>query len=1116
MPVLIQIVWIATCALALCVYAGWGAARLGLPASLRPQGALLVPLIGYAVAIWVAYLGVSSILSLRWSLALLLVIATALNLLAWGRGARPQPLAAAREHAAPLGLFVVTLLAGVLPLLHYGYATTIGEGWDTESYLPLAQHLNDYSLARIPDAPISPMRGLVSNPPAIGVTLGYSALQGMTMLLSGQTALATFAPLVALLRALGVLAIYAWLRATMGLGRAAALLAAALASAGALLLWVGYFNFAMQMAGWPLLALGLALGLAAVEELAEPTTDDRPPITSKLGPRSSVVGRRSSQIGVALLAAIALAALPVAYYPALTFWVPLAAGLGAARLVEQALTRRPALPWPQQRGSSSLSDAAVAGDQRSPDRGLLGASVFRLLLAALALGALALLLAAPTIQDYFGGFSFRYSLPAQHVGPDRFIAIRETLGLLAFRLPDDGPQPPPPLVWAASGIAGLLLAAGLALPTKDEGRATKATAFWHDHQSSVLGRLGSARLRWLAVVVATVAYLAWLRFGRPYQYGYMKGSAYAGFVAWGAVALGAQALWLRAGKRGQAVVAGLAAVPLLMALWAQALTIGDHWSGPANFRRDVAAFDQAAALVPADASVFVTSDAAFTGPTSGLFATMLYGREVWGHLATAYTGLNYWPEGRMPGYALLAAGERAWPLELGGRELWRSDAAVLYQLDERAQALLGRADIYTSGPVPSKKSPAGLEIWRRGGANRLAAPGAPLTFTLGRTPRFGSGQPEGDAAPQQVTLTVASLAPQRVSVAVGATANAFELQAGVSQISLPAATPTQIIITPEQPLALISMLSLPAGAPAQPGVRLDEQQIAWNVVAEQDGEIITLRLQTANPARRALRIGLTVIEDTFSDPVTIARVLAAAPLDDTWQLSYDPARGATEALVGGQPMPLLDVRTTPDPFETTYFGVLELYDGEEVVAHAPVFTFRMAFGKLAMVAPVPFTIEATPAGRMAGVLPGNRRVLFAEARVLDSRDAVLEQAMLMRRTPWPGAPADAPIPPGGPLTAQLFWQGGSSPAPPMMVSLQVLGADNHKWAQWDGALGGDWRPNQAWQAGERVRQDVPLRIDPATPPGSYQLVLVVYDPASGQPQTFGGQKSLQLGELIVR
>ena len=85
-----------------------------------------------------------------------------------------------------------------------------------------------------------------------------------------------------------------------------------------------------------------------------------------------------------------------------------------------------------------------------------------------------------------------------------------------------------------------------------------------------------------------------------------------------------------------------------------------------------------------------------------------------------------------------------------------------------------------------------------------------------------------------------------------------------------------------------------------------------------------------------------------------------------------------------------------------------------------------------------------------------------------------------------------------------------------MVSLQVLGADNHKWAQWDGALGGDWRPIQSWQTGERVRQDVPLRIDPATPPGTYRLALVVYDPTSGQPEPFGGQNALDLGELTIQ
>ena len=104
---------------------------------------------------------------------------------------------------------------------------------------------------------------------------------------------------------------------------------------------------------------------------------------------------------------------------------------------------------------------------------------------------------------------------------------------------------------------------------------------------------------------------------------------------------------------------------------------------------------------------------------------------------------------------------------------------------------------------------------------------------------------------------------------------------------------------------------MPAGADSPPSARLDEQQIAWSAGAELHGNTIQLQVRTANLGRHALRIGLTVIEDTFARPDQIAQVLAAAPLDNTWQLSLDPARGTTEALVGRQPTPLLKVSSTP-------------------------------------------------------------------------------------------------------------------------------------------------------------------------------------------------------------
>ncbi|MFL5801999.1 MAG: hypothetical protein ACJ8CR_09695 [Roseiflexaceae bacterium] len=1132
--VLGQITLIVACALALCIYAGWGAAALGLPVRLHPFAALLAPLAGYALAIWLGYIGVSSALDLRWSLALLLALATALNILAWRRGARPRPHVVLRTEWPLLALLLATLLVGVLPLLHYGYLTAIGQGWDTESYLPMAPHLIDYPLARIAEAPPSPLRDLVRNPPQIGVTLGFSVFQGMTMLLSRQSALATFAPLLALLRALGVLAVYVWLRATMGLGRWPALLGAAGASAGALLLWVSYFNFGMQLAAWPLLAFGLTLGIAAVEELARrPTTDDRRPTTDDRRPttdhgssmatkelpdRFSVLGSWFSVLGsrfsVLVLAGVALAALPVAYYPALTIWAPMALALGAARL------------------SESLGGARNTG----------APGPARLLLASLVLGVVTLALAAPTIQDYYEGFSFRYSLPAQHVGPDRFIAPAETIGLAAFRLPDDGPQPPAALTLGALALVVLLCLAGLALPADDRPRTTDhgpPTTDTGGHGGTglsvlgsrflVLGRVPSGRfsvgyplggspmfrLRWLAVLAAVLAYLAWLRFGRPYEYAYMKGSAYAGFVAWGLVALGAQALGRRLGTRLRPLAAALALAPLLVAAWAQALTIADHWRGPAIFTRDIAAFDSAAAQVPPGATIAVTSDAAFTGPISGQLIASLYGRAIWGHLSTAYTSFDDWPAGRMPQYALLAATERPWPLDYGGRELWRSGTAALYRLDDTTRVLHGRSEFYSSTPATDRGSPAALAIWRRGGANRVASHAQPLTIAVGDMLHFGRGPAQGAPRKQQLRLTVASLVAQTVALSDGDRTMELSIAPGVSRIDLRLATPAELTIAPDDGLALIDAIIRDPDGAAAPAAQLAGDQVAWSASAEQRGPTTSLRVDFANPGRRALRVDVAIVEDTFEAPQQPLRLLAAAPLDGAWQIQIDLARGATQALVGETPTPLLAVEAKPGPPDGAYFGVLTLYDGEEPVAHTPVFMLHMQGGQVASFAPVPFTVEATPLGTPA-TLPANQRALLPEARALDDGAATLEGALLQRPPPWPGAGSTAPLRPGDPLTIRLGWRGGPAAPPPLMVSLQMLGADDHKWAQWDGPAGGDWRPIQSWSAGERVRQDVPLTLDPATPPGNYRLLLVVYDPATGQPRPLGGQSALLLGELVVQ
>jgi hypothetical protein len=410
MPLLIELTIIVAAAALLCIYVGWGVARLALPPSLMPFRAPLTPLVGYATVLWTGFMLASLALNLRWTLVVLLAGATMLNVLAWRAEGRPRPLTWLRAQPEALIPPLLALLTGILPLLSYGYLTIIGRGWDTESYLPMAQHLIDYPLPQIMDAPPGLLRDLVAHPPRIGLTLGFSVFHGMTMLLSMSSALASFAPVIAFLRALSVLAVYIWLRTTMGLGRTGSFFGALLTTLASLPLWIGYFNFGMQMSAWCLLPLALTVGLAAVDELAQ---------------------RRTAAWRAALLAAIILASIPVAYYPALVIAVPLIAATGAARLLEI---------W------------------RHPQRQI---TPVALTLAALALAVPTFAAATLAILDYFEGFSFRYSLIEPKIGPDRFIGLEEIIGLTAFRLTTGGAQPPALLVGAA----------GLAIDIAPRGRS---------------------------------------------------------------------------------------------------------------------------------------------------------------------------------------------------------------------------------------------------------------------------------------------------------------------------------------------------------------------------------------------------------------------------------------------------------------------------------------------------------------------------------------------------------------------------------------------------------------------------------------------------------------------
>ncbi len=1085
---IMSILIIVGAALLLCCYVGWGATMLALPQALRSYATLCVPLIGYALTIWVGYLGVSSILNLRWSLALLLLLASILNVLALRHGARPRRGRWFPDYAQLMLVLTIALLAALAPLLSYGYLTSIGRGWDTESYWPMAQYLVDYPLAQIGSAPMAPLRDLVHKPPEIGLTLGFSVMQGFMMLLSAKSAIDTFAPLLAFMYCLGVLSVYVWLRASMGLGRTAALLAAALTALGSLMLWVVFFNFGMQLSSWPLIGLGLCLGLASVEELA-------------------LRGRRAWP--TAILGAAALAALPVAYYPALTVFVPMAAGLGLAYFwgvvhdepfdEHDSLTAASSAPASKQtmdRSSHQLephAETQTAKLKIAYRRQIVHLNIFTIqhvTLSVLVLLLLTLLFAAPTIIDYFEGFSFRYSLVEPKIGPDRFIPPTDTLGLTTFRLPREGAQPPMVLVLASS-LACVVLALGLMYARP-------------------------YRLRWVLVLLPLLAYLVWLRYVRPYEYAYMKSSAFAGAVLWGALMLGWQALW----RRSQGIIRGLLLVlvllPIMSSGWAQLINVTEHSHSPSLFGPDLVAFQQPAAQLPYAAPVLISSDERLVGPNNGLLATALYGRPIWGRVATAYAQQSYWPAGATPGFAVLSAHEPAWPFELGAEEVWRSQALALFRFEAQRALLLGRAELYQTERLSNPKSPAAQALWRRAGPLRSSKAGQPLIIFADVQLRFAEnpGQPAASPAMRHLQLRMASLEAQQARLWVGNIAHELTLTPGVSMVSLEIATPTELRLESDSLLSLVdASLSQTRQSTEQLELRTSIDALAWTTRAERHGDEVQVSMQLANPQQHRLRAELAIVSDSFEQPQRLARLLAALPANGNLELNMALLRGTAEARLDGQPVPLLQSQHMSQIEDGSYFAILTLYNAEQVLARQPLFLFRVERSQLAAFEAVPFTVESAS---VAMHPQADQQLFLQSAQQFDNERASLEQATLMRSMPWPGASVDAPFAPGDNLQVELSWHALRNDTQPLMVSLQILGSDERKIAQWDGPLGGEWLPAQAWAADDRIAQDIPLRLAADTPAGTYRVLLVVYDPTTGVALSIAGQQALRLGEISVR
>lgn len=449
----------------------------------------------------------------------------------------------------------------------------------------------------------------------------------------------------------------------------------------------------------------------------------------------------------------------------------------------------------------------------------------------------------------------------------------------------------------------------------------------------------------------------------------------------------------------------------------------------------------------------------------------------------------------------LAAREDPWPLDVGAKERWRSSTIALYEMPLDVTFVPGRSDSYAVATV-DPKSPASLAIWRRAGHNRVITPDEPFVW---ETPRAA-----------MLRLTLATLEPQTVTLRRDVTIATISLEAGITVVETGVGSTVQVI--PTAPLALVHAVAHPTDVLSPVSTSLDGARVAWSAASEQRDDQVVITARLANPGNHALRYEVTIISDTFNAPVRLARLLAAAPLEGEWRLALDLSRGASEARVNGVPTPLLEADVVAPPPDGRYFGVLAIYSGGAVVAQAPLFTMTITGGSVAAFDPVVFSVEMARARSGASPLPAHQRALLdGTPLVCDALRLALEQIVLERRSPPPGVTPATPLVPGERLNVQVYWRAAGErenrdQLP--MVSLQVLDEENRKWAQWDGLLG-DWLPASAWTPDEAVRQDIPLTLDAATPPGDYRLLLVVYDSSSGRPIPIAGQNAVVVGRVRV-
>jgi 4-amino-4-deoxy-L-arabinose transferase-like glycosyltransferase len=105
------------------------------------------------------------------------------------------------------------------------------------------------------------------------------------------------------------------------------------------------------------------------------------------------------------------------------------------------------------------------------------------------------------------------------------------------------------------------------------------------------------------------------------------------------------------------------------------------------------------------------------------------------------------------------------------------------------------------------------------------------------------------------------------------------------------------------------------------------------------------------------------------------------------------------------------------------------------------------------------------------------------------------------------------VPLNGKLLVSLYWEGLREMETDYRIFLDLVNGVYHVWGKQDGRPYWDGYPTNQWPKGLVLRDVREIEVWPGTPPGSYQVVISVYDPASGRWLPPAGGGDLVIGPI---